>query len=118
MEKVVTDGEQEREEYREDAVREFEKLKQEALVRLFRQPGLSELRIEFLCDLWSFRITRSHSQARAEAQAEAQADERVKRLIAKAEAKCEQRCASEISQLQRDVARQVSEACRRTRYET
>jgi hypothetical protein len=62
MEKVVTDGEQEREEYREDADREFEKLKREALVRLFRQPGLSELRIEFLCDLWSFR---THSVALA-----------------------------------------------------
>ena len=49
MEKLVAEGEQEREEFREDCDREFEKLKREALVRLFRQLGLSDLRIEFLC---------------------------------------------------------------------
>ena len=57
-------------------------------------------------------------QAQAEARAEAQADERVKRLIAKAESKCEHRCAAEMSELQRDLTRQVAEACRRTRLET
>lgn len=120
MEKLVAEGEQEREEFREDCDREFEKLKREALVRLFRQLGLSDLRIEFLCGhiCAGFGLTLLQSQAEAEAQADAQADERVKRLIAKAEAKCEKRWASEISQLQRNIARQVSEACRRTRYET
>ena len=42
----------------------------------------------------------------------------MKRLIATAEAKCEQRHAAETSQMQQDMARQVAEACRRTRHET
>ncbi len=125
IDKVVAEGEKEREEFREETDRELERLKCAALVRQLRQLGCpclgfaQQMPTSLAFDLLTAIVRGTQCvQGEAEAQAEAQADERVKRLIAKAEAKCEQRHAAEISRMQRDMARQVAEARRCTRQET